>query len=284
MDFKVARFGEVKLSRIAACNLSITRAGQETVQITLPVRGELSVRLGSRRHESGALNSALVGRPFENVNHRVTKGVVLTLHLPMARLIERSSRLAGCSHRCESLLSEMAEELDLSEPLCAALARNMNAAIAEASSLDAIGLGVLAGAGFEALLLDLATPCLFPSVAKKLERLPLGSGPSVIWKARDYISEHAAEPIELSRLASELGVSMRAMQENFQRYFGLSPRDYIMECRLETARRLLLSGESGASVTAAAMASGFTDLGHFSAKYRDKFGELPSETLRVGKL
>jgi len=47
---------------------------------------------------------------------------------------------------------------------------------------------------------------------------------------------------------------------------------------------LLLSGESGASVTAAAMASGFTDLSHFSAKYRDKFGELPSETLRVGKL
>jgi len=31
--------------------------------------------------------------------------------------------------------------------------------------------------------------------------------------------------IELSKLAQNLGVSMRAMQLGFQRYFGYSPRD-----------------------------------------------------------
>jgi transcriptional regulator GlxA family with amidase domain len=76
---------------------------------------------------------------------------------------------------------------------------------------------------------------------------------------------------------------MRAMQENFQKHFGFSPRDYVMECRLERARELLSLTDKISSVTDIAMASGFSDLGYFSAKYRDKYGELPSETMRLAR-
>jgi len=40
-------------------------------------------------------------------------------------------------------------------------------------------------------------------------------------------------------MATDLGLSMRAMQEYIQRYFGFSPRDSLTECRLESARQYL---------------------------------------------
>jgi len=40
-------------------------------------------------------------------------------------------------------------------------------------------------------------------------------------------------------LATDLSLSMRAMQEYIQRYFGFSPRDSLTECRLESARQYL---------------------------------------------
>jgi len=37
------------------------------------------------------------------------------------------------------------------------------------------------------------------------------------------------------------------------------------------------------TVTTVAHACGFSNLGHFSARYRRRFGELPSETLRQAR-
>ena len=49
--------------------------------------------------------------------------------------------------------------------------------------------------------------------------------------------------------------------------------------RLEQARRMILADEAGASVTQIAMACQFASFGHFARRYREKFGELPSETM-----
>jgi transcriptional regulator GlxA family with amidase domain len=76
---------------------------------------------------------------------------------------------------------------------------------------------------------------------------------------------------------------MRALQENFRRSYGCSPRAYILECRLERARGVLLTADRSTRVTQVALDRGFTDLGHFSAKYRDRYGELPSVTLSTSQ-
>jgi transcriptional regulator GlxA family with amidase domain len=157
----------------------------------------------------------------------------------------------------------------------------MKAATVEITRLKSIGMSALALAGMEDLLMNLAVASLFPTVARMVGEAPPDCGPAAILRARDHINEHAADPIEFSRLANDLGISMRAMQANFRRYFGVSPRDYLLECRLERARGRLLLADPDATVTTVALDSGFTDLSHFSVKYRNRYGELPSVTLRL---
>ena len=82
-------------------------------------------------------------------------------------------------------------------------------------------------------------------------------------------------------MAQGLGVSMRALQMKFLKEYGFSPRDFILECRLDKARSMLLSGASIFGVTEVCYECGFPNPSHFAAKYRDRFGELPSETLKT---
>jgi AraC-like DNA-binding protein len=48
-------------------------------------------------------------------------------------------------------------------------------------------------------------------------------------------------------------------------------------------RGLLSLPDRTTTVSAAAFECGFGDLSDFSAKYRNKYGELPSETLRFAR-
>jgi len=91
----------------------------------------------------------------------------------------------------------------------------------------------------------LALGSLFSHLTPGESQRRAGCGPATIRRARDYIHAHVAEPIELARLAKNLGVGIRALQENFQRFYGVSPRNYIFECRLETARVQLLAQARG---------------------------------------
>ena len=280
MQFKFVALGDVALAKASVSNWTMTRNTEAFVHITVPVKGVLSYQTGARCVDVAPGRHASVGRPCENLKLKVERGTGLALYLPVTGLIERAERLTGASFDA-SLLTQMVESVDLAAPVGAALARNMQAAMAEIGSLYSVGLGSLAMVGYEELLLNFAVVSLFPGIAQKVGRPQPDCGPRVIRRARDHINAHAAEPIELAQLASQLGISMRGMQVSFQRYFGFSPRDYIIECRLERARKSLLAADDNTSVTNVALDSGFTDLSHFSAKYRDKFGELPSETLRA---
>ena len=102
-------------------------------------------------------------------------------------------------------------------------------------------------------------------------------------RARDYILEHSAAAIDITMLAQALGISIRTLQDDFHHEFGMSPREFILQSRLERARALLLDPNNTMSVTTIALAAGFRDLSHFAAKYQRKYGELPSATLRRPK-
>ena len=56
---------------------------------------------------------------------------------------------------------------------------------------------------------------------------------------------------------------------------------YLRSLRLNTVRRRLLATPAAQlSVSQAAGDAGFEQLSHFGARYRDLFGELPSQTFR----
>jgi AraC-like DNA-binding protein len=282
MRLQVAQFGELTLAKADISNWSMTRDTNDQASISIPLTGVLDYRSGARRNPIEPAKHAGVGRPFDTINLRVKEGVGISVYFPIRRLSERAEQLSGTA-LAEGLFARMVDRVDLTSPLGRALSRTMKSAILETINLDKVGMGAIASVAYEELLMNLAVGCLFPDVAARLGASKSDCGPAVIRRARDYIMEHAADPLELTRLASDLGITMRVMQENFQRHYGFSPRDLVLQCRLELARQQLLMPGPAVTVTSAALDSGFTNLDHFATKYREKFGELPSETLRTAR-
>jgi len=130
----------------------------------------------------------------------------------------------------------------------------------------------------EALVLDLA------AALDELDQPPdLGERPASeahVRRAEEIMRACSDDPLSIEDLAQELGIGMRALQLAFRLRRGISPRTALTALRLERARERLLQPTPGASVTEAALASGFTHFGRFAQSYRARFGEAPSETLR----
>lgn len=92
----------------------------------------------------------------------------------------------------------------------------------------------------------------------------------------------------MSRLDDELGLpeiealsglSSRVLQNRFRRYAGCSPIQWVIRQKLLAARRDLELAGSADTVTTVA-ARYFGHLSEFSRRYRETFGERPSDTLR----
>ncbi|WP_144710448.1 helix-turn-helix domain-containing protein [Curtobacterium pusillum] len=98
--------------------------------------------------------------------------------------------------------------------------------------------------------------------------------------AVEYVHQNAHLPITTSTLAKHLDVSLRALQEAFQRDLQTTPNAFIRSVRLGRVRQELLAADP-AEVTVRQVASawGFAHLGRFSQQYSAAFAEYPSATL-----
>jgi AraC-like DNA-binding protein len=102
--------------------------------------------------------------------------------------------------------------------------------------------------------------------------------------ARDFMEARIAELPTVADVAAACGVGVRALARGFEKHLGTSPLQYMLELRLQGVHDELLVGSQNATVTDVALHWGFTHLGIFAARYRERFGELPSETLRTARL
>jgi AraC-like DNA-binding protein len=110
--------------------------------------------------------------------------------------------------------------------------------------------------------------------------------PRVVRRAQEYMHAHATEPLTLAQLCSHLGVSARGLQHAFLCATGESPMGHWRSVRLERVRQALRAAGPGAGRDAVARIAeryGFFHAGHFADQYRRRFGERPSQTLRVMK-
>lgn len=96
-----------------------------------------------------------------------------------------------------------------------------------------------------------------------------------------FMQSHWHEPLTVESVANACGVSVRSVFAQFKRRRGVSPMAYLRDLRLENARRRLMSSPD-VSVMDVALACGFSSLGHFARRFREKFGELPSTTVARG--
>lgn len=68
-------------------------------------------------------------------------------------------------------------------------------------------------------------------------------------RVRRYIDEHADEPLPLTRLAREAGVSPAHLQRTFTRVVGLSPKQYQERHRVGALKSALRGGRTVSSAT-----------------------------------
>jgi AraC-like DNA-binding protein len=136
----------------------------------------------------------------------------------------------------------------------------------------------------EQLLLTLLLTHMPHNYSEIYERASFSPAPHYIRRAEDYIRAHVREDISLQDMAIAAGTSIRSLQNGFRKYRSSSPMEYLRNYRLDLARKGLSEcWRSGRTVTDVAIDLGFTHLSKFSKCYRERFGEMPSQTLLYGK-
>jgi AraC-like DNA-binding protein len=106
--------------------------------------------------------------------------------------------------------------------------------------------------------------------------------PAAVRDAMDIIEGRPHLPLTISTLARQCHVSVRTLQEGFQRHLGMSPMAYVRVVRLRRAHRDLRSADPfHSTVSAIAHRWGFTHLGRFAAAHKTMYGQTPLQALRA---
>jgi AraC-like DNA-binding protein len=116
-----------------------------------------------------------------------------------------------------------------------------------------------------------------------LDGLPHGAAPWQLRRVEEYIEANWDQPISIEALAVVANASARSIFHSFREHRRYSPMSFVKQVRLRHAREMLSARSSEITVTTAAFACGFGNLGHFASDYNRAFGEAPSATLHRAK-
>ncbi|CAN7762626.1 AraC family ligand binding domain-containing protein [Mesorhizobium sp. LjNodule214] len=94
----------------------------------------------------------------------------------------------------------------------------------------------------------------------------------------DFIHAHFDEVLQLAALAALAGCSKATLIDGFKAHFGLPPTRYLIQVRIDEARRLLRRGHHVAEV---AVAVGFADQSHLTRHFKAVLGVTPARYLSV---
>jgi AraC-like DNA-binding protein len=122
------------------------------------------------------------------------------------------------------------------------------------------------------LLLELLAPLL-------RTRTKRGAAPEIA-RLRDRIADDPAESPTLADLAAESGLSRFQVLRGFRHAFGLAPHAYLVQCRVNRARRLV---SCGTPLAEAALASGFADQSHMTRWFVRSLGAAPGTFGRAAR-
>lgn len=112
--------------------------------------------------------------------------------------------------------------------------------------------------------------------AERVAKLRLGQNPSIlVTKVSNYIQQHLSEPIKTEDIARALFMGRSRLSTNFKNETGMNISDYIMQIKIDEAKRLLRY--SSKSFSAIANYLGFSSQSHFTKVFKEKTDTTPSE-------
>ena len=130
----------------------------------------------------------------------------------------------------------------------------------------------------EVLAMIVQTLNLSPSAQRRVGRPKRSIGMS---RAIDYLRFADVSCLTVPTLCAEAQISQRNLEYGFKETFGTSPHRFLQLRRMHAARSTLIAADRESSkVSEIARATGFYELGRFAGRYKQLFGELPSQTLR----
>ncbi|MFG3259182.1 AraC family transcriptional regulator [Streptomyces sp. NPDC048172] len=110
---------------------------------------------------------------------------------------------------------------------------------------------------------------------------PAAPAPRQVKRAVEAMEADPAHPFTATELARAAGVSVRSLQRAFQSQYGMTPLAFLRRLRLERARQDLAQPQApGTTVADIALRWGFLHPSRFAARYRERYGTLPSRELR----
>lgn len=95
-----------------------------------------------------------------------------------------------------------------------------------------------------------------------------------VYEIINYIHENYADELSLDSISQRFYINKYSLCEIFKKVSGTTPNQYIINCRVQKAKELLLNG---ASVERACAESGFNNLSHFSRIFKSKVGQSPKQ-------
>lgn len=101
---------------------------------------------------------------------------------------------------------------------------------------------------------------------RKIDRLLL--------QAQDFIRDNIQTDMSLDEISKHANLSKYHFLRMFRQQFGITPHQYILNCRINRAREDL---ESGSSLDDVVFDYGFSDLSHFNRRFKPIYGMTPKQ-------
>lgn len=94
---------------------------------------------------------------------------------------------------------------------------------------------------------------------------------------REFMNANFSKPLAIEDYAYLSGRSLSAFRRDFIEHFGISPKQWLIDKRLEKARQLLLNRKT--NVSQVALETGYENISHFVKAFHKKFGIPPGQFL-----
>lgn len=276
VPLKAGNFSVLRASLdLPSCSLSLVRSFPRIVR-GYDLQGRLLVVIPMNDIATARINGEPIGQSV-----LLLKGAAsCTVHEPEGRLIAivtiRPTAEGGAPFELDDGYRLIALPPATLERLQSVINGMLKAAAKEPDAIRSEGIR----AGFEHVLFASIAHAIGLGAAHDLKRHEgLFRYKALVDRVDDLIEQNPAQDLSCPRMAEELGVSVRTLQNATRMLCGAGAHEYGRLRRLWSVRRQLRAGAPGLTVKASALANGFWHMGEFSRAYRDAFGELPSLTL-----
>lgn len=101
-----------------------------------------------------------------------------------------------------------------------------------------------------------------------------GRADVLLERAREFIHTHVTDDLALEDISEAANLSKYHFLRLFRRQFGITPHQYVVNCRINAARHAL---DTGGSLNDVVYRYGFADLSHFNRRFKRIYGMTPRQ-------